>query len=1249
MTQKNNFFLITLTLFISVVSFGQSDDCSTATLINPDLTYCNYQAGSSAQASQSISTCSGGGNADDDVWYEFIANSSSMTIKVDPTVGYDPVIQLFSGSCGTLTSIHCQDINGLNGSETLEATGLTIGQTYKFRIYHYGVGSGTSTFQVCVFGLAPPNNNTPCSAYPLPTVTPSCNYLTFTNAGSAGSTVPAPPTGSCGGSGTQQGGYAGGDVWFSVVCPPSGELDIHTQSIDFSDGAMALYGGPCNAPVFIECDDDGEPGDGIIMPHIYHTGLTPGQTYYIRVWEYNNNNNGEFGICVTSPDNDDCINAQQICDLNGYGGVTSSAYTIDTPDNMCGIGNPSSPNPGCVFGTGYTGTSPVQIDNNSWLQFTANSSTAELFVEISSCQNGNGMQMQIFEGTNCSNFVPVSNFLETTSSQTIIATGLTIGQTYYIVVDGFAGDICSYTITATSGIQVAEAVATEDIICQGESTTINGIVYGTGNYTYYWHDAGNTFTSTANPITVSPSTTTEYFLDVTGYCGTTTSASVLITVNDNPTANAGGDITICDNETGTISATANGGSSPYTYTWNNGLGSGASQTVSPNSTTNYTVTVTDDKGCTDSDIVTVNVNQAPVANAGQDVAICQGQPVTLNASGGSSYAWSNGVNGSSITVSPSSTTTYTVTATNSNGCSDTDQVTVTVNPLPNAFAGNDLTVCNGGSTTITATGGTSYFWSGGLGAGASHTLNNITSDVTYTVTVTDANGCFATDDITITVGSALSPDAGQDVTICEGESTTLIASGGVTYSWNNGVNSASQTVSPPTTTTYTVNVTDGGSCSGSDQVTVTVNTNPTAVVSPTSTTICAGETAIITASGGDTYLWDNGDNSSTINVSPSTTTTYNVTVSTTSNGKTCSDNASAIVNVNPNPTLIATPQSTTICSGNAVQLSSSGNGVITYIWTNNIDNTTLNGASQTVNPATDSWYYVTGTDANGCTGQDSVLVSVNPSPQIDLSSLEVVNASCANGGGTISGVTVVGGSQPISYFWTNGVIQVGNTPTIGGLNDGIYYLTVTDNNNCQDTVSVNVGYIDASTVVANDDDTTTYANHEVKINVVVNDTGDVQTVSIVTQASNGFVTYTGNGEFIYTPNPGFVGVDSFIYQICDQACENECESATVTINVVELKGVIIPNSFSPNDDSYNDNFVILNLELYENNSIVIYNRWGDKVYEASPYLNDWDGTSDYAKMVINGNQVVDGTYYFVLNLGIEGEEPINGFIDLRRK
>lgn len=1241
MNKVTKLVFVGLSFLVGQVIYAQSDDCSTAVQITPDLTYCNYQAGSSANATQSIATCSGGGNADDDVWYEFVANSTEMTIKVDPTVGYDAVIQLFSGTCASLSSIQCEDINGLNGAETLEATGLTIGNTYKFRVYHYGVGSGTSTFQVCVLGLAAPTNNTACNAFALPAVTPSCNYLTFTNLGSTGSSVPA-PTG-CGGSSPFDGGYLGGDVWFSVVVPASGELDIHTQSIDFSDGAMALYSGSCASPVLVACDDDGQPGDGIIMPHIYQSGLTPGSTMFVRVWEYDNNNNGEFGICVTSPDNDDCANAQQICDLNGYGGVTSSSYTIDSPDNMCGIGDPLAPTPGCVFGTGYTGASPVQIDNNSWLKFTASSTVAELFVEISSCQNGNGMQMQIFEGTNCANFTPVSNFLETQTSQTVVATGLTIGATYYIVVDGFAGDICSYTISATSGVQVAEAVATSEIICDGESTDLNGTVFGTGTYTYSWTDKQGNFISNANPITVTPTTSTEYVLEVNGLCGSTTSSSIYITVNDNPTANAGSNSTTCDNVDVNLNATANGGDGNYTYSWDNGLGNGASQTVSPAINTTYNVTVTDGNGCSDIDPVTITVNASPTAVAGNDTEICDGETANLLASGGTSYSWSSGGNTASENVSPTSTTSYTVTVGNAASCFDTDVVEVTVNDLPDAFAGNDITVCNGGSTNITATGGVSYSWSGGLGSGAAQTLTNITSNATYTVTVTDANMCTDTDAINITVGAALTPDAGQDIDICLGESTTLNASGGVVYNWDNGPSGASQTVTPTVTTTYVVDVTDGGSCAGSDAVTITVNDNPTANAG-LDQNICEGESADLLASGGNTYAWNQSlGNGASQSVSPTTTTTYEVTVTNTDN---CSDVDDVVITVDANPVILAS-QDQIICEGETAQITSSGTGVSSYAWTDS-NGGNLSGQNQDVSPTASTWYYITGTNAANCSAIDSLEIIVNTVPLIDTSSIQIIEASCTNGGGTISGISVVG-NPDFTYAWDNGVNTLANTITVGGLNAGDYTLSVTDVNDCSNSILLTVGYTNISVVAANDDSTETLPVTLVSLNAYANDTGDVATISIVTQPNNGFASYVAGGVFEYTPNPGFIGEDSFTYQICDAACVTECETATIVVTVNAHGEIVIPNAFTPNADGFNDTFVITNLDQFPDNSIIIFNRWGDKVYEAAPYLNDWDGNSENAKMVVTGDKVVDGTYYFILDLGDKDKEPINGFIDLRRE
>src|SRR5690606_23181133 len=183
----------------------------------------------------------------------------------------------------------------------------------------------------------------------------------------------------------------------------------------------------------------------------------------------------------------------------------------------------------------------------------------------------------------------------------------------------------------------------------------------------------------------------------------------------------------------------------------------------------------------DTDEVIVTVNTPPTANAGDDVATCQGTAVTLTASGGSTYLWNTGATTASITVNPNTTTTYSVEVTQ-NGCSSSDQVIVTVNSLPTINAGNDVTIFSGESVTLSASGGTSYVWNTG------ETTQNITvspmTTTSYSVTGS-ANGCEDTDEVTVFVQTDdVTANAGQDETICQGESVTLTASGGSSYEWN---------------------------------------------------------------------------------------------------------------------------------------------------------------------------------------------------------------------------------------------------------------------------------------------------------------------------------------------------------------------------------------------------------------------------------------------------------------------------------
>ncbi|MCK8481906.1 T9SS type A sorting domain-containing protein, partial [Psychroserpens algicola] len=395
-------------------------------------------------------------------------------------------------------------------------------------------------------------------------------------------------------------------------------------------------------------------------------------------------------------------------------------------------------------------------------------------------------------------------------------------------------------------------------ISEGESTTLTA----TGADTYLWSTG-----ATTPSITVSPNSSTAY--TVTGFSNNCESSDeVLVTVNiENVTADAGLDVTICNGESTTLTAT--GGT---TYVWSTGETT-ASITVNPNTTTNYTVTAFNTaQTASGEDSVTVTVNELPVTDAGADTSIFIGESTTLTATGADSYVWSTGETTASIVVTPNETTLYTVTGI-SNGCEVSDEVMVTV--AFEASAGADQTICQGYSTTLTASEGDAYLWSTG------ETTQSITVNPsgTQTYTVTVYQGAFQ-DDADVTVSVNPNPNViisnGGEVMILEGEFVTLSASGANSYLWNNGATQPNIAVSPSATTTYEVT---GyiNNCEDTSAVVV----NVVGIVEADAgedITICSEETVTLTATGGEEYLWNTGETTQSIEVSPDSDTEYSVLV-----------------------------------------------------------------------------------------------------------------------------------------------------------------------------------------------------------------------------------------------------------------------------------------------------------------------------------------------------------------------------------
>lgn len=564
--------------------------------------------------------------------------------------------------------------------------------------------------------------------------------------------------------------------------------------------------------------------------------------------------------------------------------------------------------------------------------------TASVTVIVNQLPNASaGSDQTICNGQTATLTATGGNSYVWSTTETTAAINATPANTTTYSVTATDNNTCSSTASVTVNVnQLPNATAGGDqTICNGQTATLAAF----GGNAYVWST-----TATTAVISVSPTNTTTYTVTATDNNNCSNTASAIINVNQLPNASAGTDQTICNGETATLTAT--GGD---LYEWSNTVAN-ASTFVTPATTTTYTVTVTDNNTCSNTASVTVNVNQLPNASAGADETICAGETATLTATGGSSYVWNTTETTAAVSVTPANTTTYQVTVTDGNNCSATAAATVTVNDLPNASTGSDQTICNGETATLTATGGDSYTWNT-TETTASVTVSPV-STTTYSVTVTDLNNCSNTASATVTVNDLPNASAGNDQTICNGETATLTATGGDSYVWSTSETTETVLVTPNGTSTYTVTVIDNNSCSSTASTTVTVNNVPAASISGVNT-ICAGDTAVLTATGGTTFSWSNGATTDAVHVAPPSDDTYTVTVT---DGNNCSATAAVNITVNPLPAApIVTASGGTLTSTQANS----------YQWY--LNNAAINGATaQSVAAATAGVYSVVITDANGC-------------------------------------------------------------------------------------------------------------------------------------------------------------------------------------------------------------------------------------------------------------------------------------------
>ncbi len=357
------------------------------------------------------------------------------------------------------------------------------------------------------------------------------------------------------------------------------------------------------------------------------------------------------------------------------------------------------------------------------------------------------------------------------------------------------------------------------------------------------------------------------------------------------------------------------------------------------------------------------------------------------------------------------------------------------------IAANDGITCSGALVTLTATNGASYLWSPGGATTASINVNPIAT-TPYSVTVTLAAGCSRIFTQTITVNpnptTAITPNPAA---ICAGQSITLSASGTGTFAWSTppGGSANPITVSPAMSTTYSVTLTNSNGCSATDSRTVIVNPLPIAGILPASVTICAGQSATLTASGGGTYAWSTppGGTDNPIVVSPITTTSYTVTVT---SGAGCTAVATRTVNVNPITTVtpsVTLPSDCFAPNGSITLTLGGAAGPYTFNWTTSGGSGLING-NQNQTSLTAGAYFVTVTAGNGCTTTNTISLDLNPScstcPAIGSLTSSVTN-SCKQTNFTLtaSGLVGMGSTYGIQFKYSATALV---NPYVGGISLG---------------------------------------------------------------------------------------------------------------------------------------------------------------------------------------------------------------------
>lgn len=600
-----------------------------------------------------------------------------------------------------------------------------------------------------------------------------------------------------------------------------------------------------------------------------------------------------------------------------------------------------------------------------------------------------------------------------------------------------------------------------------------------------------------------------------------------------------------------------------------------------------------------------------IAPATGTVCATPGATLTLaNCSAYDNVYWSNG--GSGCSTIANTTGVYYVTV-NKLGCYKSSSDTINVYPNPVPVISGPLNYCSPTtSTTLSlnpplagSAAYQTYTWTPGAINTSTASLTGTTAGTSYTVRVTDVNGCTGAASFTVSSSAPSVSITANPTSICGIANSTLTPSilGATSYLWSTGETTQNILVNNTGVYSLTVNV---NNCTASANISVTVSPSPTVTI-PSSLGICAGASATVAPisilpAGAYTYTWSTGANTSSINVSSPMTVTLQVR--NTVSGCLGVSNPCTIVTTS-NPT-VAFTNPVVFCDGLGAILSptvTGGTPVYSYFWTPSIL-----GNGPTASTASSGTFAVTVVDQNMCRGTGTVTTEKS-SPSVTLSSPDLVicPGECA-----VITSTAVSSYPPFTYSWSHNGADTDDSTRVCAA--GMVVLTATDAQGCE-----------AKNTITVTDDVTPVASFTATPPPPVAPGQTITFTSTSTIPNNGTITSTtwlfGDGTTGSGTPVDHAYNETGIYTVT-LTVTGSAGCASTFVLPYNVEGALnIPNVITPNGDGVNDYLKFKGLEALGSNTLSVFNRWGKKLFEQENYKNDWNGAGHN-----------DGTYFFILTV-----------------